>query len=182
MLFEQGATGRHVYVILEGSAKVARREADGGQAILTIRAVGDVVGDMAALDGKPRSATVTALTALLARCLIAEDFRRFIDSPGNASAFAQYTVARLREADDQRAELALLPVGVRLARRLMRIAEQQATDRVALTQGTIAQLVGASRNAVVEELMVLRAAGAVTTGRGIIEIRDMERLRRQALE
>jgi CRP-like cAMP-binding protein len=50
VLFHQGETGRHVYVLRDGVVKVVRAEADGGQTMLSVRSMGDVIGDMAALD------------------------------------------------------------------------------------------------------------------------------------
>lgn len=181
ILFDQGDVGRHVYAILEGTAKVVRCESDGSQAMLTIRSAGDVVGDMAALDEHPRSATVTALTSVLARALTAEQFRQYISSPGIAGAFAQYTVARLREADEQRTELALLPVRARLARCLLRLAVAAPHNprllAVFLPQVGLAQLTGASRNAIVAELTALRAARVITTNRGVVLIENADALR-----
>jgi CRP-like cAMP-binding protein len=179
-LFDQGDGSRHVFAIQSGAVKVFRREVDGGQAMLTVRALGDVIGDMAALDGKRRSATVTALTTLLARQLTAEQFRRYVDSPGVASAFTTYTIQRLREADQQRTEIALLPVRVRLARCLLRLTTPQGAPVVLLPQFALAQMVGASRNAVVEELAVLRADGVIATGRCAVHITDVAALRERA--
>ena len=184
-LFDQGDPGRHVYVILEGAVKVVQLEPDGGQAILTVRMVGDVVGDMSALDGRPRSATVTALCSLLGRMVTAEQFRRYVDRPGVAAGFTRYVLARLREADERGTELALLPVRVRLARCLLRLAVVPPCDPtvrlVSLPQAAIAQLVGASRNAVVAELATLRSARVIATRRGAVVIEDAAALRRCAV-
>jgi CRP-like cAMP-binding protein len=184
-LFDQGDPGRHVYVILEGAVKVVQLEPDGGQAMLTVRTVGDVVGDMAALDGRPRSATVTALSSLLGRMLTAEQFRRYVDRPGVAAGFTKYLLARLREADERGTELALLPVRVRLARCLLRLAVVPPSDPtvrlVSLPQAAIAQLVGASRNAIVAELATLRSARVIATRRGAVVIEDVAALRRCAV-
>jgi CRP/FNR family transcriptional regulator, cyclic AMP receptor protein len=184
VLFRQGDRGRHVYVLLAGAAKVVRSEADGGATILTVRTAGDLVGDMSALDDRDRSATVTTLGAVTARLVTAEQFRRFIDRPSVSTAFTRYTVARLRQADEQRTELALLPVRARLARTLLRLVGDRADARGAVTvrmsQHDIAQLLGASRNAVVAELTALRAAGVIDTSRRTIVLRDVAHLRRIA--
>ncbi|MGC9665181.1 Crp/Fnr family transcriptional regulator [Planosporangium sp. 12N6] len=183
-LFRQGDAGRHVYVILAGSVKVVRCEADGGQAMLTMRTPGDVVGDMAALDGRPRSASVTAMTPLVAQLLTTEQFRRFVDRPPVAVGFTRYTLMRLREADEQRTELAVLPVRQRLARALLRLETRDGKlgnePTVGLPQQDIAQLVGASRNAVVAELTALREAGVLITQRRRIVIQDLDALTRMA--
>jgi CRP-like cAMP-binding protein len=101
-----------------------------------------------------------------------------------AAAFTKYLVARLREADERSTELALLPVRVRVARCLLRLAVASPHDPmvrlVSLPQVAIAQLVGASRNAVVSELAALRSACVIATRRGVVLIENPEALRRCA--
>jgi CRP/FNR family transcriptional regulator, cyclic AMP receptor protein len=184
VLFQQGDRGRQVYVLLAGAVKVVRSEADGSATILTVRTAGDVVGDLAALDDRDRSATVTTLGAVTARMVTAEQFRHFVDRPSVSTGFTRYTMARLRQADEQRTELALLPVRTRLARTLLRLVGDRADARgaatVRMSQHDIAQLLGASRNAVVAELTALRAAGVLDTSRRAIVLRDAAHLRRIA--
>ncbi|MFB7228134.1 Crp/Fnr family transcriptional regulator [Streptomyces fimicarius] len=91
---------------------------------------------------------------------------------------------RLRESDAQRTELLTLPLIVRLARVLLRLAELTAAgvgpDGVRLTglsQEEIAQATGVTRNAVITGLQLLRESGAVETARKVIIIRDMRALR-----
>lgn len=169
VLFHQGDAGRYVFALRHGVVKVVHGEADGGQAILTVRGAGDVLGDMAALDGGVRSATVIALGRIEAQMVTAGQFRDFVSRPLVAPGFALYTVERLRESDVHRSEIALLPVRVRLARALLRLADGAV---VRMPQQDIAHYLGASRNAVVEELACLREAGVVRTGRGSIVICD----------
>jgi CRP/FNR family transcriptional regulator, cyclic AMP receptor protein len=177
ILFHQGEAGRHVFVVQEGTVKVLRLESDGGQALLSVRTSGDVVGDMAVLDQGVRSATVVALGRVHAQMVTAAQFRTFVARPSVAPGFALYTVERLRQSDIQRSELALLPVRTRLARTLLRLAVDSAVD---LAQQDLARYVGASRNAVVEELSTLREAGIVSTRRQSIGICDITSLRRVA--
>jgi hypothetical protein len=69
VLLRQGDTSHHVHVVLAGCVKVMRSESDGSRMILTRRAAGDVVADLAAVDLQPRLATVTALTTTVTRLL-----------------------------------------------------------------------------------------------------------------
>jgi CRP/FNR family cyclic AMP-dependent transcriptional regulator len=176
VLLRQGDTTQHVHVVLAGCVKIVRSETDGSRAILTLRAAGDVVGDLAAVDLQPRSATVTALTTTVTRLLTGAQFRRFLTRPGFAAGFATYTVSRLRSSDAQRTALAVLTVRERLARALIQLDREsrRANDRpvIRLSQTELAELIGASRNAVVAELTVLREAGIVSTGRREVTIAD----------
>jgi CRP/FNR family transcriptional regulator, cyclic AMP receptor protein len=174
ILFHQGDVGRHVYALRRGTVKVVRIEADGGQTILTCRSAGDVLGDMAALDGGRRSATVVALGRVDAQMVTAAQFRDFVARPAVSAGFTLYTVERLREADIQRSEIALLPVRARVARALLRL---HTNAEIRMAQQDLAGYAGASRNAVVEQLAVLRAARIIRTARRAVVIADFERLR-----
>ncbi|MFF5217835.1 Crp/Fnr family transcriptional regulator [Micromonospora sp. NPDC000442] len=181
VLVRQGDATQHVYVLLAGCVKIVRSESDGSRAMLTLRVAGDVVGDLAAVDLQPRSATATALTTTVTRLLTGPQFRRFLTRPEFAPGFAAYTVRRLRISDAQRAALALLPVRDRLARALIQLdRESRRADgppAIRLSQAELAELVGASRNAVVAELAALREAGIVVTGRRDVTIVDPAALR-----
>jgi CRP/FNR family transcriptional regulator, cyclic AMP receptor protein len=174
ILFHQGDVGRHVYALRRGTVKVVRIEPDGAQAILTCRTAGDVLGDMAALDGGRRSATVVALGRVEAQMVTAAQFRDFVARPAVATGFTLYTVERLREADTQRSEIALLPVRIRVARALLRLHDNAV---IRMAQQDLAGYAGASRNAVVEELAALRAARIIRTARRVVFIADFDRLR-----
>lgn len=169
VLFLQGDAGRHVYVIREGTVKVVRTEHDGRQTMLTLRGAGDVLGDMAAFDHGFRSATVIAMNRVRAQLVTAADFRALLTRPQAAAGYAAYTVERLRQADIHRSEITLLPVRTRLARALLRVADGTV---VRMSQQDVALYVGASRNAVVEELAALRDAAVISTSRGVIRICD----------
>lgn len=181
VLLRQGDTTEHVHVLLAGCVKVVRSESDGGRTILTLRAAGDVVGDLAAVDLQPRLATVTALTTTVTRLLTGAQFRQLLTRPAFATGFASYTVSRLRSSAAQHTALAVLPVRERLARALIQLDQEgrRADGRPAirLSQAELAELIGASRNAVVAELAALRGAGIVVTGRREITIVDPGALR-----
>ncbi|MGC4900486.1 Crp/Fnr family transcriptional regulator [Micromonospora echinospora] len=121
VLLRQGDTTQHVHVVVAGCVKIVRSEGDGSRSMLTLRAAGDVVGDLAAVDLQPRSATVIALTTTVTRLLIGPQFRRLLTRPAFASGFTTYTVSRLRSSDAQRSALAVLPVRERLARALLQL-------------------------------------------------------------
>ena len=183
-LLRQGEGGDHVYVLLTGAVKVIRSEAAGGRTVLTVRSAGDVIGDIAAIDGGRRSASVSALTALDSRLLHGAEFRRFLERMEVSAGFTRYAFSRLRESDSQRTELAVLPVLERVARALARLHDAAAMESgraaIDLPQQDLAELVGASRNAVVLALGVLRAERLIDTRRRCIILMDVARLRHRA--
>ncbi len=91
----EGAAGHSFYVILDGRAQVTR----GGAPAATLEA-GDYFGEMALLDRGPRSATVTAETALVALRISAGPFDKLLRSePTIALALLQTLSARVRELE-----------------------------------------------------------------------------------
>lgn len=91
----QGQPGDRFYVLMDGRAEVARREADGDETVVAELGVGDFFGEMALLDGRERSATVRALTPVETYTLSAEDFHELL---GRLPA-----VERVRETARRRA-------------------------------------------------------------------------------
>ncbi|MFI9359398.1 Crp/Fnr family transcriptional regulator [Streptomyces lydicus] len=188
VMLRQGSAGTHLLALTEGLAKVVCREPGGSVTWLAFRGPGDLLGEVSVFNGTPRTAEVVALTPCTAVVLEAERFRRFIDQRGLIMDLMRQALFRLRESDVHRTELLTLPLVVRLARALLRLAELTApgkeSDVVRLTglsQEEIAQATGVTRNAVITGLQRLRESGAVETARRVIVIKDMKALREWAL-
>ena len=64
VLFTEGDDGRDVVVVLDGSVKIVSAAPSGREVILEVVDAGELVGEMSAIDGQPRSATAVALTAV----------------------------------------------------------------------------------------------------------------------
>ncbi|MCX5411268.1 Crp/Fnr family transcriptional regulator [Streptomyces sp. NBC_00059] len=188
VMLRQGSPGTHLLALTEGIAKVVCRAPDGATTWLAFRGPGDLLGEVSVFHGTPRTAEVVALTPCTAVVMEAERFRRFVDERGLVMDLMREALHRLRESDAHRTELLTLPLVVRLARALLRLAELTASpagsDGVTLTglsQEEIAQATGVSRNAVITGLKRLRSSGAVETGRRVIVIKDMNALRSWAM-
>ncbi|WP_405842150.1 Crp/Fnr family transcriptional regulator [Streptomyces platensis] len=184
VMLRQGSAGTHLLALTDGLAKVVCREPSGLVTWLAFRGPGDLLGEVSVFHGTPRTAEVIALTPCTAVVLEAERFRRFIEQRGLVMDLMRQALSRLRESDVHRSELLTLPLVVRLARALLRLAELTApgagSDVVRLTglsQEEIAQATGVTRNAVITGLQRLRESGAVETARKVIIIKDMKALR-----
>lgn len=93
----QGAVGVDCYVILHGSANVTRNNVQ-----IASLSSGDMIGEMASLDFQPRSATVTAATALHTLQISARDLSTAIDTiPGLARVLMIALAKRVRSLDAQ---------------------------------------------------------------------------------
>src|SRR5690242_21928557 len=94
VLVREGESTTFVVLLLAGCAKVTATTADGGRALLAVRGAGEFVGELAGLDGRPRSATVTAVGELHTRVIGRAEFRRFLlDHPEAAMAVNQMVAA-----------------------------------------------------------------------------------------
>ena len=97
VIVEEGAVGEHFYLIASGEASVTR----GGQSLATL-ASGQYFGELSLLDGGPRNASVTAVTAMLLLKLGRPEFAAVLDSwPGVAHKLLEQMAKRLRNADER---------------------------------------------------------------------------------
>ncbi|WP_241562541.1 Crp/Fnr family transcriptional regulator [Streptomyces hoynatensis] len=184
-LMREGDRSTHVVLLLSGIAKISARLDEGHEALLAIRASGDVVGEMAAMDGKPRSATVTACGAIRAGVVQKNDLHAFFRRhPEAALSMGSVVAERLRWANRRRIEFAGYPVKVRLARVLAELAAshgrpvlQGLVIGVNLSQPELAALAGSAEDTVQKALRALREEGLLTTGHRRISVLDLRRLR-----
>ncbi|GAA3053762.1 Crp/Fnr family transcriptional regulator [Actinokineospora globicatena] len=172
-LLRQGDPTDHVLVLVHGWARVLTRRADGQTVLVAFRGPGDVLGDLAALHGWVRSADVESLEEVHAVHLRAHEFGALLeDRPTVAIAMVKQLAARLREAENARAEFATMHVTERVAAYLLWLSHSYGvkTDagvalRVPFTQQDIANRVGASLRAVARAFAVLRDRGIVINTR-----------------
>jgi CRP-like cAMP-binding protein len=185
-IFGQGEASDHIAIISAGIVKITAATASGREALLGLRGAGELVGELAAIDGSPRSATVRALDRVQARLVPAVIFRQFLRThPDALFAVLAAVVVRLRESDRHRLEFVDCDVPERvrlllaeLVRSHGRPESDSGTVRIGLglSQQDIAGATGASREAVAKALRELRRQGIVTTGRRRITVRDVPRL------
>jgi CRP/FNR family transcriptional regulator, cyclic AMP receptor protein len=186
-LFHEGDDAGPVMVLLAGRVKVSTAAA-GREAIVAVRAPGELLGELAAIDGGPRSATVTTLEPTEVLLLAGSAFDALLERhPRIALVLLRIVAARLRSADAQRAQFATHDVVGRLAWRLVELGErfgETAGDRIEielpLSQEELASWTGSSREAVSKALHTLREAGIVATRRRHITVLDPDALRQRA--
>lgn len=188
-LLHQGGPSDCLYVLLEGRVRVTVVDAEGHELLLDLLGPGDTVGELSVIDGRPRSATVSAIEPGRALRVPSAQFVRYLQQhPRAAVALLQVLAQRLRESDDTRLRLAAERTDQRVARRLLELAARHGEPDGAgvritapLTQAELAAWVGASREGVSYALRELREAGAIAVDRRVITVRDLALLRQQAL-
>jgi CRP-like cAMP-binding protein len=170
ILFFEGDDAYDVVVVRSGELKVAVT-VEAREVLLDVLGEGDVLGELSAIDGCPRSATATALTAVEVIAIPAPAFRRFLaDHPRVALVLMRCVTGRLRDASRRQVEYGALDALGRVCRRLVEMIDRYGEPAGSavlingpLTQGDIAAWAGLSREAVVKALHGLRAVGWVTT-------------------
>lgn len=185
VLLRQGDPGSHVLILLSGRVKALRDEADGGRMLLAVRGPGEILGEMSALSGAPRSATIIAVDRCTVRVLTGPAFISRVHRYDLLGHVICHLLSRQNENEERRAELARLPTACRLARTLLRLNELPVTQTgppagLPLAQEELAHAIGVSRSAVAAELRAWRQAGVIETARRQVTVRDVEALRRIA--
>ena len=188
-LFETGRNvmtieqpGEAVYVILHGTVKIHVEQGE-RDVILAILGTGDMLGEMSLIDSIGRSASAVTLENSLMLWMDKTTFNYMLDNfPPVARNLVKILSARVRLSDQLIQALATLDVNGRVARQLLAFAEKYGRKkdgvtqiRIALTQGDIADLVGASRKRVNQAMVLFKEQGLIDTdaeGRISIHNRD----------
>jgi CRP/FNR family transcriptional regulator, cyclic AMP receptor protein len=184
VLLRQGETTSHAFLLVDGCVKITATTPDGHLALLAIRAAGELIGELACMDGQPRIATVTTAGRVRTRLLAQPEFLRFLERhPDVALAVSSSVASKLRWATRRRLDFGNCEVSVRLARILVELAATYGISvgtwieiGVPLTQPELAALVGAAEPTVHKALTRLRREGIVDTGYRRIFVCDQGRL------
>jgi CRP/FNR family transcriptional regulator, cyclic AMP receptor protein len=187
VIFHVGDPGDALFIIVSGEVKISLPSEGGDEAILVRLARGDVFGELALLDGAPRSATATALTAVETVVLPRDKFRDLIaNEPVVRDALLASLAAELRRLTTHVEELHFLDITGRLAACLARLATDGGIAlpdgavqlKTSLTQGDLASMVGSTRQSVNKLLRQFTDDGYLRLERDSIVVTDLEGLAR----
>lgn len=188
-VFLQGDPGSTLYIVESGLIRINVVEADRGkQLVLALVGPGEFFGELALLDGEPRSADAVAHADSLLLLLEREDFLRFVmERPSVTRKLLSVLSRRLRQDTQVLQDAAFLDVPARLARALLQLAEapgveQRGPGRVLLpkmTQRELAGVVGATRESVNKWLGFYERQGLIARAAGRFLVLDTEGLRRR---
>lgn len=171
VLFMAGDAGDSMYAVLEGSLKVAVISAEGSEQLLAILGPGDVVGEMALLDGEPRSATVQTIKKSRIARIDKREFDRFAQAnPAVYRHMLSLISKRLRQANDVLAARSFLPLPGRVAVALLQLGETfgkplpdgRLLVHYKVSQADLAGMVGAARENVSRILNTWKRDGLIS--------------------
>lgn len=180
VICHQGDETRNVLVVSRGRVRVSRFALNGDETLLAVRGAGDIIGEVAAIDGRGRSATLTAVDDVEGILITADAFIRLCERhPRVVWAVLRVVVSRARAAGDQQ-DLRTGPSLQRVAGVLLGLAHRDVSDMIAtvpLSQRELAAIAGISRETLVRALKTLREAGIIATRRSHVEILREDELR-----
>jgi CRP-like cAMP-binding protein len=182
-LFQRGDAGDGIYAIVSGNVKIIIEGLNGAEVIVRQLTAGDVFGELSVLDGAPRTATAVATSDTKALHITVRAFDDWIDEhPRVARPMLAQLAHRLRTTNDQVAEIGLLDVGMRIARRMwQRFSDDGRTEpqpgaRLAVNQGALAAELGITRESVNKHFARWKSANIIAIDKGVVTLLDAEAL------
>ncbi|MEU5278146.1 Crp/Fnr family transcriptional regulator [Streptomyces asoensis] len=180
-LLAQGDRSSHVFLLLDGVAKVTAYTPDGHEILLRFARPGSAVGATSMLDHQPRSASVTTLKPSSTLILSGPSFTDFLNHhPEALRALTREVIGKLRDSDSSRMDLSSGSFMQRLTRILATLAtdfghptENGLTISLSLSQEELASLIGASRESLARGLRLLRNQNVISTRYRNITVHDM---------
>jgi CRP-like cAMP-binding protein len=185
MIFQRGDNGSSMMVVLSGRVRISSVSGDGKEVTLNVINPGEVVGELALLDGKPRSNDAAASEDTL---LLVVERRYFMPFLAQNQDLMQRLLGvlcdKLRRTSVALEEIALFDLPIRLARVLLKLADDygrpnQCGTRIdlKLSQRDLSNLVAASRESVNKQLRAWRESGLIDLQDGFILLRRPAELR-----
>lgn len=176
VLFFKGDPGDALYAVRRGQIRIDTGTEAGRRLTLNLLGGGDVFGEVALLDGQPRTADAIATEPTE---LFMVRRRDFVDCLARNSTVALQVIEllceRIRYMSSRFEESTLLPLSARLARRLEMLAEDFGSD-ISVSQEELAVFVGSTRESVNRQLQAWKRTGLLEIGRSRVRLTDREGL------
>jgi CRP/FNR family transcriptional regulator, cyclic AMP receptor protein len=181
-IFAKGDPGTGLMGVLAGSVKVSVASAEGKDIVLNVFREGEVFGEIALLDGRPRTADATAMSDCELIVIERRDFVPFLSGhPDVMLKFIEILCSRLRHTSEQVQDITFLNLPTRLAKTLLQLTgageEGPAAKRkAAITQREISQMIGMSRESTNKQLRAWEKRGWIKLERGGVAILAPDKL------
>jgi CRP/FNR family cyclic AMP-dependent transcriptional regulator len=179
-IFAKGDPGNSLYAVCAGTVKISVPSADGKDAVFNLLGEGEIFGEIALLDGRPRTADATAMSDCDLMVIERRDFLSLVRSqPEIALKLLEVLCARVRHTSEQVEDVLFLDLPGRLAKILLQLterAELSPARRVTITQREIGQMIGMSRESTNKQLRDWQERKWVRLERGGIVVLQPEAL------
>lgn len=182
LLFRRGDDGNSLYAVLRGKIMLSLVHAEGRDVGLTIVGPGEVIGEIAVLDGAPRTADARAIVNSEVLIIERRDLMASLErSAETCIRLMQMLCARLRRTNDQVEDMLYLDKTAKLSKALCRLAVSHGvksgtgvTIDLSLSQREIGNFVGLTRESVNKQLAKWRDDGLLAIAEGKITITDLK--------
>ena len=186
-IFAKGDPGTGLMGVLAGTVKVSVASADGKDIVLNLFHEGEVFGEIALLDGRPRTADATAMSDCELVVIERHDFVPFLsDHPDVMLKFIEILCSRLRRTSEQVQDITFLNLPTRLAKTLLQLTAAEdgsaAARKAAVTQREISQMIGISRESTNKQLRAWAKRGWIRLERGGVNVVAPDKLAAIATE
>ena len=177
-----GDPGVSMMAVIAGTVRISLPTAKGKEIILADLPAGELFGEIAMLDGKPRSASATALTKCELLVLERRHVIPFLEkNPAVCLKLMEMLCARIRHSDERMADIAFFDLPTRLAKVMLNYPAKTRDDtRLSLSQRELAEMAGGTRENVNRCLRDWQRRGIVESKGGWTIIRKADELRRLA--
>jgi CRP-like cAMP-binding protein len=183
-IFLKDDAGSSMMAVLRGRVRISSVSAEGKEITLNVINPGEVFGEIALLDGQPRSADATALEETALLVVERRDFLPFLSRNQDlALRLLSVLCERLRRTSIALEQIALFDLPARLARVLLKLAADYGRPTshgtridFKLSQRDLSNLVAASRESVNKQLGAWRDEGVLSIDDGYIVLRRKEGL------
>ena len=184
VIFLRGDPGDALFGVVSGHVRVSTQTANGREVILNVMKPGDVFGEIALLDGQPRTASATALSTTQLIIIQRADFIALLPrDPQLAIHLIELLCGRVRWTSQQMEDTSLLNVSQRLAKRVLHLASSQGVPtkegvEIRISQEQLARFLGLSRQIVNKYLQTWKRKRWIGLGRGRLIVSDERALRK----
>ena len=179
-IFKKGDAGNCLYAINKGSVKISAHGSSGREAMFNILGEEEIFGEVALLDGEPRTADATAIADCELFAINRRDFLALVNwEPKVAIRIIELMCRRLRSASEHFEDLLFLNGPARLAKILLRLPYREndpGERRVAITQHEISQMIGLSRESTNKYLRIWEENGWLRIVRGSVTVLNAARI------
>jgi CRP/FNR family transcriptional regulator, cyclic AMP receptor protein len=183
VVFLRGDPGDSLYGVVTGRVRISASAPGGKEVFLNIMEPGDAFGEIALLDGQPRTAAATTLSPTELIVIQRDNFLALLQrEPKLAVHLIELLCRRVRWTSEQMEDSSLLPAPARLAKRLLSLASAHGREtavgpELKLSQEELAQFLGLSRQIVNKHLQTWKHKEWITLARGRVVIRNARALR-----
>lgn len=180
-IFAKGDPGSSLFAVCAGTVKISNHSHDGKDAVFNLINAGEIFGEIALLDGQPRTAEALALTDCELMLIDRRDFVPLVKSqPEMALKLIEVLCARLRRTSEQVEDVLFLDLPGRLAKTLLWLAKRSKSSsqgrKVVITQREIGQIIGMSRESTNKQLRLWEQHQWVRLERGGVLILAPDKL------